>query len=835
MTLPQSTMTTPGLSITFADTSDWGTGFIGGVTITNTSSAAISNWTISFALADAISNVWNAALVSSSSGHYTLSNLSYNGTIAPGASVNFGFQAAGASPIAPSSYVFNGKTVSGSSGTAILPALSIAGASVTEGSAASLPETFTLTLSAAATTPVTVAYQTVDGTAHAGTDYTAASGSVTFKPGQTMATVTVATKPGSAGTKTYALQLSSASGATLAQSSATGTIIDPQPLPQITAANVSVQESTITTTGTGTGTGSTLLPSGYLSTSGNQIVSANGTPVKIAAVNWYGFETNAYAPQGLWAENYKTMMNQMVSLGFNAIRLPFSLQLFDAGSTPSGINYALNPDLAGLNGLGIMDKIVAYANQIGLKIILDNHRSAAGSGPNDNGLWYDDGYTAQDWINTWTMLAQHYAGNTTVIGADLLDEPHGPATWGDGSADDWAAAATQAGDAIQAVNPNWLVMVEGIQTYDGESTWWGGNLMGVASHPITLTDANKLVYSPHDYPASVYDQSWFNAANYPNNLPAVWTQNWGYIYQDDIAPVFLGEFGSKLQTTSDQEWIASLINYIDAPGGAGGAEGISWAYWDWNPTSGDTGGILEDDWSTVDQTKINAIAPAFYHAGSATSGGTTVSPDVVDFVVKLSAASATPVTVDYKTADGTAKAGVNYVAQSGTLTFAPGDTTAIVETHLLGSSAVTSNLTFMLDLSSPSGASLGTTAATATLTPTNTGTTTSTGTTGSTTPPPTALSVIAHATQSWSGGFLENLTIENTGAAAVSDWEIALTMPGTISNLWNAVNLGHSGDTYLLGNAVYNAEIPAHGSITIGFQAAGSAGDPLSAVLFNPG
>ncbi len=78
---------------------------------------------------------------------------------------------------------------------------------------------------------------------------------------------------------------------------------------------------------------------------------------------------------------------------------------------PSGINYTLNPDLAGLDGLGIMDKIVAYASQIGLKIILDDHRSAAGSGPNDNGLWYDDGYTAQDWVNTWTMLAQHYAGN----------------------------------------------------------------------------------------------------------------------------------------------------------------------------------------------------------------------------------------------------------------------------------------------------------------------------------------------------------------------------------------------------------------------------------------
>ena len=50
------------------------------------------------------------------------------------------------------------------------------------------------------------------------------------------------------------------------------------------------------------------------------------------------------------------MMDQMVSLGFNAIRLPFSLQLFDPGSTPAGIDYTLNPDLQGLTGSQIMEQ-----------------------------------------------------------------------------------------------------------------------------------------------------------------------------------------------------------------------------------------------------------------------------------------------------------------------------------------------------------------------------------------------------------------------------------------------------------------------------------------------
>ncbi len=358
-----------------------------------------------------------------------------------------------------------------------------------------------------------------------------------------------------------------------------------------------------------------LLPDGFLSTSGNQIVDSSGTPVKITAVNWYGFETDNFTAEGLDVRSYESMMNQMVSLGFNAIRLPFSLQLFDPGSTPTNIDYTLNPDLQGLTGPQIMDKIIDYAGQIGLKVILDDHSSAAGGGPNPNGLWYDSGYTEAQWISTWQSLATQYAGNSTVIGVDLSNEPHATATWGDGNAaTDWQAAATRGGDAVQAVNPNLLILVEGVQNYDGVSGWGGGNLMGVADHPVMLTDADKLVYSPHDYPSSVYPQSWFSASDYPDNLTAVWDQQWGYIYQSDTAPILVGEYGSELQTTSDQQWISQLVPYMNTVVGGADDQGISWAYWDWNPTSSDTGGILEDDWTTVDPVKLAAISPGFSQA-----------------------------------------------------------------------------------------------------------------------------------------------------------------------------------------------------------------------------
>jgi aryl-phospho-beta-D-glucosidase BglC (GH1 family) len=341
--------------------------------------------------------------------------------------------------------------------------------------------------------------------------------------------------------------------------------------------------------------------------------------VKIAGVNWFGLESNRYAPDGLHARNYKEMMQQMADLGFNTIRLPFSDQLFEAGSTPNGIDFGRNPDLAGLTGLQIIDRIVAYAGQIGMKIILDHHRSSAGAGANANGLWYEGAYTEQKWIANWSMLARHYADNPTVIGADLHNEPHGPATWGGNAATDWAAAAERAGNAVLAANPNWLIFVEGIETYNNQSYWWGGNLMGVKDRPIVLDVPGRLVYSAHDYPNSIYGQPWFNDPAFPNNLPSKFDQMWGYIYKQNIAPVYLGEFGSKLTDPKDLAWLDKITAYLsgdfDANGTsdiAAGKQGIHWTWWSWNPNSGDTGGILQDDWTSVHQNKVSELQPIMW-------------------------------------------------------------------------------------------------------------------------------------------------------------------------------------------------------------------------------
>lgn len=709
-----------------------------------------------------------------------------------------------------------------------LPNLSISDVSIAEGNSGTKNATLTVSLSVASASTVTVAYATANGTAQAGTDYSAVSGTLSFAPGQTSRTIDIPIVGDQAVEidEMFSLMLSSPNGANLSRASGMVTILNDdsgpvQPAPLSAKADLSIATdwgsgftANVVVTNTGTtpingwqvgfdfpfaitniwnasvasksgnrflikdagynatipaggkvsfgfngspgnvkagptnwtlngvaiagtfnGSGSSTPPPatppvtpsitiadtsitvgvpssgiapGYFKTAGNQIVDANGQVIRIAGVNWFGMESSNYAPHGLWTRGYKEMMDQMKQTGFNTIRLPFSNQLFDAASKPNGIDFSKNPDLQNLNGLQIMDKIVEYAGKIGLRIFLDRHRASAGAGTEGSGLWYTSAYPESRFLSDWKMLATRYANNPTVIGADLHNEPHGQATWGSGDPKtDWRLAAQKAGNEILAVNPNWLIIVEGIESGVSGNYWWGGNLSNAAQFPVQLNVANRLVYSPHDYPASVYPQSWFSDPNYPNNLPAIWDKNWGYLFKNNIAPVLLGEFGTKLATSSDQIWLNALVKYLQGgiTGGSlpSGQQGPSWTYWSWNPNSGDTGGILADDWRTVIQPKLNAVQPMQFPFNTATDGKV-----VATFLVTLSQASTKTVTVNFATADGTAKSGRNYTATSGTLTFAPGETQKSIPVTILPDATMTSDLVFTMQLSSPVEGILGT-------------------------------------------------------------------------------------------------------------------------------
>jgi len=333
----------------------------------------------------------------------------------------------------------------------------------------------------------------------------------------------------------------------------------------------------------------------YLHTEDNRILDSNGNQVILTGINWFGLETEAFAPHGLWARSLDSILDQIVELGFNTLRLPYSNQLFDPSSAPNGINYDLNPDLEGLSGLEIMDRIIDGAGERGLKVILDRHRPDSHA---QSELWYTPQYDEERWISDWVMLVERYARDDTVIGVDLHNEPHGRATWGSGDPEtDWHLAAERAGSAILEVNPNLLIIVEGVDQYQGDWYWWGGNLMGARDRPVRLDVPNQLVYSTHEYGPGVYPQPWFSAPDFPENLTEIWDRHWGYLHNEEIAPVLVGEFGGR-SVGDDKEgiWQRELVSYLRA-------NNLSYTYWTFNPNSGDTGGILLDDWQTVDPDK----------------------------------------------------------------------------------------------------------------------------------------------------------------------------------------------------------------------------------------
>ncbi|MDC7222609.1 MAG: glycoside hydrolase family 5 protein [Spirochaetales bacterium] len=338
---------------------------------------------------------------------------------------------------------------------------------------------------------------------------------------------------------------------------------------------------------------------------------------RLTGVNWFGFETDTYCPHGLWTRDYESMLQQIYDLGFNCIRLPWCNEMLD--QDPNSITISeytedaytgetgLNTDLDGLTSIEVMDVILEKCAEIGLYIILDNHSREADAYLTES-LWYTDDFTEEEWIEDWEYVVDRYQDNDYFIGVDLNNEPNGDASWGDGTDYDWKEAAERCSEAILAIDSDLLILVEGIEEYNNDWYWWGGNLAGAADYPIdssSIPDGN-LVYSAHEYGPEVYEQSWFTDSSFPDNMPDIWDEHFWFIYENDMAPLFFGEFGITEDSAEDTTctayiWFTTFMEYV--------GDKSSWTFWCMNPDSGDTGGILQDDWVTVNTAKYGLISP----------------------------------------------------------------------------------------------------------------------------------------------------------------------------------------------------------------------------------
>lgn len=352
---------------------------------------------------------------------------------------------------------------------------------------------------------------------------------------------------------------------------------------------------------------------GYTTHAG-KILDDKGNTVQLRGVNWFGFGTqNSLVGHGLWTRNWKEMITQMQGAGFNAVRLPFCPRTL-TGVMPQSIDYYLNPDLRELTSLQIMDKVIAEMSNRGMYILLDHHTTDC---ENISELWYTPTYSEAQWINDLRFVAQRYANVPGVIGIDIKNEPHGAATWGTGNvATDWNLAAERASAAVLQLAPKWLIGVEGIgasATCSGtEGQFWGGNLGPLACTPLNIP-GHKLLLVPHSYGPDVYVQSYFNASNFPANMPAIWDKQFGKFAQAGYT-VMLGEFGGKYGEgdARDVQWQNAMVNYLISKNIRSGF------YWSWNPNSTDTGGILKDDWKTLRTDKVQLMQKLWGNSGNTT-------------------------------------------------------------------------------------------------------------------------------------------------------------------------------------------------------------------------
>lgn len=604
------------------------------------------------------------------------------------------------------------------------------------------------------------------------------------------------------------------------------------------------------------------LPARGYNTDNGGIYEDDGNRIHLYGVSWFGFETGDHVVHGLWARNWKDMITQIKGVGFTAVRLPFCPATLDNTSV-SSINYALNPDLQGLRSLDLLDKVVNELDAQGVYILFDFHNYDCQS---INELWYSGSYTEQDWIDDIVFVAERYKNVTHVVGIDVKNEPHGQATWGTGSvATDWNTAAEKAADALLAANPNILIFVQGIQdnpVCSGTlSHWWGGNLEPFECYPLDIP-ADKVVLSPHVYGPDVYVQPYFNASDFPDNMTDIWETHFGYLTGLGYS-VVIGEFGGRYGhggDSRDKTLQDALIGYMDSKGMT------DFFYWSWNPNSGDTGGILQDDWTNVWQDKVDLLARLMDGAGGGTgsdpacsdgldndsdgltdypddpgcssasdgdeSGGQTGGGDVLAVNVRINDDWGTgycaQVTVtnngsqvsDWKvtfTIDGTVRDLWNAsYTQSGDSVTAEG-----VSWNNTVNPGKSVDFGFCADRTSatptPAPTPVPTPVPTPTPAPTPVPTPTPAPTPVPTPAPSGGLTTTVRINDDWKTGYCAEVTVENESSGNV-DWVVKFDIQGTVRNMWNA-KYTQTGSEVKAEGVSWNNIVRSGSSVEFGFCA----------------
>jgi hypothetical protein len=541
------------------------------------------------------------------------------------------------------------------------PAISIADARVTEPKSGTKQASFTVSLNATSSFPVTVEYATADGTATAvETDFKPTSGTLTFNPGVTKLTVDVPVvgNKGIEADESFFVNLANATNGILVRSQAVGTIVDGNL--GLTIADTSVTESA----------------AGYaLATFSIDLSAAVNFPV---TVNYATANGTAVA-----ASDYAAVSGTL-TFAPNATTQTVTVPVFADG--PDGGNESFALVLSQASNAVITRARAACTISDG---------AALPSLSIDN-VAQGDGATTKSFVFTVTLsgpsgksVRVHYAtadGTATVPAGDY-QATSGTLTFSPGQMSRTIRVAVN-GDASSESDKTFTVNLSGatnatLVTSQGTGTIYGddplplltiGNVAagdGSAgtkqfTFRVGLSAASKssvtVDYATADGTATSAENDYQPASGTLTFKPGTTTQF-----------VNVGVVGNK-DIEADENFFVNLSN-------AANARLI---------TSQGVGTILNDD---LGLSVADVSEPQ-----------DTAAVNQAVFTVSLSAAATFPVSVNYATAAGSATGGVDYLPSAGTLTFAPGQTTQTVAVDVLPETINEANETFDLVLSNSANA-----------------------------------------------------------------------------------------------------------------------------------
>jgi endoglucanase len=335
-------------------------------------------------------------------------------------------------------------------------------------------------------------------------------------------------------------------------------------------------------------------------TKNGNILTEKNEIFHVKGVSWFGFETQDFVVNGLWIHDMDFYVNILKENDINVLRIPFSEEwiYYHFDLYPDEFKIIEDPSLFHKKSIEIFDILFDKLESENIYVLLDLHRLHK---EYISELWYspiDDLYTTDMFFKTWYTMIDRYGNRSNLLGIDLLNEPHGQATWGSFDPDnDWKLFIEYAIPRFNLRYPHhqWLFFVEGID--------WGHTFRDYREYPINKNFLHQLVFSPHAYGKSVVPTT----STDPDILYSTWDADFGFLQKEFNLTVVPGEWGG--QTDLDSVWMTILGQYLIDSNMRNNF------FWSLGPNSNDVDGLLLNDWTSLDTFKINLMKTIQPHPG----------------------------------------------------------------------------------------------------------------------------------------------------------------------------------------------------------------------------